>query len=413
MATNSILTPSIIAPAALAKLENALVMGQLVYRDLETQYEEAKIGDTVSMRRPMQYTVRDGATASAQDSVEGKVQMVVSTQKGVDIEFTSAELTLSVDEFAERHLKPAMIVLANKIDSDLYAAAYKATYNWVGTPGQTINSFADFTLGPQRLDEMAVPVDSRVSTLSPADQWGLVAGFGNGANFFQPDIAKTAIQKAKLPLMGNVDTYMSQNVSTHTVGTYGGTTLVAGANQTSAYTSVKDTYTQTLNVDGWNTSSALKAGDVFTIANVYAVNPVGKDTLPFLQQFVVTADAVAATSTTSTTALTISPPIITSGAYQTVNSTPADNAAVTVMGTSATGYRQNLVFHPNAFALACVPLYLPGGAASKARHTKNGFSIRVVETYNGSTDVNQWRFDVLYGVKAIDPRLATRLSGSP
>lgn len=409
---NSLLTPSVVAPVSLALLENALVLSNKVHRDLETEFEDSKIGDTIQIRRPMQYTVRTGATASVQDSQEGKTTLVVDTQKGVDIQFSSKELTLDVGDFANRHLKPAMIRLAHDIDSTLYQEAYKRTYNWVGTPGQTVNSFNDFVPAPQRLDEMAVPTDERIAIFSPADYWAMVGGFGNGANFFQPELAKTAIQKARLPMLGNVDAYMSQIVSSHTVGPLGGTPLVNGASQTSTWSSVKDTYVQNLITDGWTAAAAsrLKKGDVFTLAGVYAVNPVTKDTLTFLQQFVVQSDVSSDASGNLTAS--ISPPIITSGAYQTVSAAPADNAAITVLGTASTGYTQNLVFHPNAFSLAVVPLAMPGGAASKARHTKNGFSIRVVEVYDGTNDLNMWRFDVLFGVKATDPRLATRLSGT-
>lgn len=408
----SFVTPDMVAPAALAQLENNLVMGKLVYRDLESMYEESKIGDTVRIRRPSQYTVGDGAVAAVQDTQIGRTALTVDQQKHVAIRFTSAELTLDLDKFTEQCVQPAMIQLANKIDQTVYEEAYKGTYNWVGTPGQTIDSFKDFAAGPNRLDNMAVPVDNRVAVLSPNDHWGLVGGFGNGANFFQPELAKTAIQKAKLPVLGNVDTYMSQNVSRHTVGAHGGTPKVDGDNQNVTYASVKDTWYQTFETDGWATSAVLNAGDVFTIDGVYMVNPVSKANTGILQQFTLITSVTTNVSAAANTQLTISPPIITSGAFQTVNTVPLNDADISYVGTAGTAYNQNLVFHKNAFALACVPLILPGGAASKGRYTKNGFSIRVVETYDGISDQPMWRFDVLFGVKCIDPRLATRLSGA-
>ena len=180
------------------------------------------------------------------------------------------------------------------------------------------------------------------------------------------------------------------------------------------YDNVKDSYTQTLVTDGWssNTTGILRAGDVFTIANVFAVNPVSKETLPFLRQFVVQAD-VNSGATTGPATLTIAPPIITSGAFQTVSAAPADDAAIAVVGTGNTGYRQNLVFHKNAFALVMVPMVKPPGAVDVARKSHKGISVRVIPVYDGTNDVSSWRLDVLYGVKAIDPRLATRLSGTP
>lgn len=409
---NSLLTPSVIAPAALALLENNLVISKKVYRDLESEFGETAIGDTISIRRPLSYTVRTGATASAQDSVVGKTTLTIDQQAGVDMQFTSTELSLSMEKFTERYLQPAMLRLANHIDSTLMLEAYKRTYSWVGTPGQTVNSYNDFIPAGQRLDEMSVPTDSRVAIFSPADYWAMVGAFGNGANFNQPELAKTAIQKAKLPMLGNIDAYMSQIVAAHTVGPLGGTPLVNGASQTSTYANVKDTWVQNLITDGWTAAAAsrLKKGDVFTIASVYAVNPVTKDTQAFLQQFVVQSD-VSSDGSGNLTA-SISPPIITSGAYQTVSAAPADNAAITVLGTASTAYPQNLVFHPNAFALAMVPMVLPTAAVGASRYSNNGFSIRVVPYYDGDNDNNKWRMDVLFGVKAIDPRLATRLSGT-
>lgn len=412
---NSFVTPDLVAPMALAQLENNLVMGKLVYRDIETMYEEAKIGDTVMIRRPSQYTVNNGNVAVVQDTVIGKTTMTVDQQKNVAIRFTSQELTLDLDKFNEQCVKPAMIQLANKIDYAIMEEAALHTYNWVGTPGQTINSFTDFIKGPERLDEFAVPNDgNRVAVFSPADYWGMVGGFGNGANFFQPDITKSAVERAKLPMLGGVDAYMSQNVVTHTIGAAAGTPRIDGDNQNVTYASVKDTnyLSQTLITDGWTGGQVLKKGDVFTIANVKAVNPVSKAVLPFEQQFVLVSDVTTNANSSLDTELTISPAIITSGAFQTVNSAPANDALITYLGTAGTGYRQNLVFHKNAYALACVPLILPGGTPSKGRYTKNGFSIRIVETYDGINDEPMWRFDVLFGVRAMDPRLATRLSGS-
>jgi hypothetical protein len=411
--SNALLTPDTIAAEALIQLENNLVMGNLVYRDLESNFEEAQIGSTVRIRRPVQFTVRSGATAAVQDVEEGNTSLVVNNQKGVDFQFLSSDLSLSIDKFSERYITPAMIQISNKIDADLLTEATNATYNWVGTAGTTITTFQGFAKGPERLDIMAVPDDgNRNAVLCPTDKWGLVGGFANGANFFQPDVAKTALTKAKLPVLGNVNAYASQNVVAHTVGALGGTPAVNGANQNVTYASCKTTWTQSLITNGWTAAAAnrFKAGDVFTIAGVNMVNPVSKVDTGILQQFTVTADAASDASGNLTA--TISPPMIITGPYQTVTAAPSATALITVKGTASTAYNSNLVFHKNAFALACVPMVLPDGAAKKGRYTRNGFSVRLVCTYDGVNDLNFWRFDVLYGVKCIDPRLATRLSGT-
>lgn len=412
---NTTLTADVVAKTALALLDNELLMAKHVYRGYDAEYNSDvngyKKGDTIRIRRPADFTVRDGATASSQDVVEGSTTLVIDKQKGIDFQFTSTELTLKIEDLAERVMKPAMRQLANQIDTDLFAE-YKKVYNWVGTPGQTINSFSDFFKAPERLNATAVPMDGRYAALSPYDHAGML---GSQTALYIQNAANSAYRSGDLGMIGGIATGMTQNIPTHTVGVATGTPLVNGGSQNVTYDSVKTsaTWSQTLNTDGWtnSTTGILKAGDVFTIASVYAVNPVTKATLPFLQQFVVISDADSGAST-GPAALTISPPIITSGAFKTCSAAPADNAAITVLGTGGTGYAQNLVFHKNAFALVSVPLIRPQGTTDVGMRTYKGLSVRVIPFYDGTNDISKWRLDVLYGVKCIDARLATRVSGT-
>ncbi|MDW6020244.1 P22 phage major capsid protein family protein [Mesorhizobium sp. BAC0120] len=410
---NTTLTADIIAKEAVMILDNNLVMAKQVFRGYEEDFAKRvngyKIGDTLTIRKPADFTVRDGAAMNVQDVIEGTTQITVNKRKGVDFQFTSQDLTLKIDQLSERVIKPAMVQLANQIDRDLMGL-YASVPSWVGTPGQVVKSYKDFAQAPERLDEGAVPTDERSAVLSPTDHWGLL---GSQTALFIQDAARGAYRQGSLGMIGGVDTYMDQNVPTHTVGAYGGTPLVAGAGQVSTYDNVKDSNTQSLNTDGWTASISglLRAGDIFTIAGVFAVNPVTKATLPYLREFVVVSDASSDGS--GAAALVISPAIITSGAFQTVSAAPADNAAITVKGTASTGYRQNMVFHKNAFSLVMVDLQEPPGAVEVGRQSYQGCRVRVIPVYDGIQDISKWRLDVLYGVKAIDPRLATRLSGLP
>lgn len=410
---NTTLTPSIVAKTAVRILENELVMAGMVYRGYEDEFDRKyngySVGDTITIRKPTDFTVRDGAVMSTQDVTEGKTTITVDKQKGVDFAFTSKELTLNIDELSDRVIRPAMVQLANQVDLDVMAE-YKNIPNWVGTPGNTVDSFADFAKAPTRMDLGAVPQDTRAAVLSPTDYWAMA---GSQTALYMQNVAQGAYRKGRIGEIGGVDTYMSQNVPTHTVGPLGGTPLVNGGSQGVTYATVKDTGTQTLITDGWTAAAAarVKYGDVFTIAGVYDVNPVTKATLPHLKMFTVRADASSDGSGNAT--LTISPPIITSGAFQTVSAVPADNAAMTFLGTASTGYAQNLVFHKNAFALVVVPLVKPPGAVDVSRETYKNITARVIPVYDGTNDKSAWRLDILYGVKTIDPRLAVRLSGSP
>lgn len=411
---NNQLTADIIAKEALMILDNNTVMASKVHRAHEKEFSKNvngyKVGSTVTIQRPADFTVRSGRVASIQDVVEGSTSLTVDTQEGVDFKFTSEELTMNIGQLSKRVLEPALIQLSNSVDQKLMNL-YSQVPNWVGTPGQTVDSFTDFAKAPERMDEYAIPQTERCGVLAPSDHWGLV---GSQTSLYENTIIKPAYRKGDTGMIGGVDLYMTQNAPTHTVGAIGGTVLIDQAltTSTTTYDSVKSSMTQTVHIDGLTgATAALKKGDVFTIADVYAVNPVTKARLPFLKQFTVTADATAASNEVD---LVVYPALIWSGAHQNISTDVADlnNQAVTFMGTAATNYRQNMVFHKNAFALAMVPMEMPAGATGGSRQSHNGLSVRVQPYYDGTNDESAWRLDILYGVKAIDPRLAVRLSGT-
>jgi hypothetical protein len=403
--SNTTLNADIIAAEALRVLDNNLVMAKQVYRDYESEFNKSvngyKVGSTVTIRRPTDFTVRDGATADVQDVIEGSTSITVDKQKGVDFRFTSSDLTLKIDDLSDRVIKPAMVQLANQVDKDLMGL-YKFVPNWVGTAGNTVDSYADFAKAPQRLDEFAVPQDGRSAVLAPADHWGLL---GSQTALYIQDAAKGAYRQGSLGMIGGVDTYMSQNVPSHTVGSDASGTVGASVTaSTISYSDVKDSMQQTITTSSVN----LNPGDVFTIADVYSVNPVTKASTGNLKQFTCISY--------SSNSLVFYPAIIWSGAFQnaafTSGVTDLNTKAITAVGTASTAYRQNMVFHKNAFSLVTVPMELPAGAVNPVRKSYKGLSVRMIPYYDGTNDVSNWRLDLLYGVKAIDPRLATRLSGS-
>lgn len=413
---NRTLTTSIIAKTAVRILENELGISGQVYRGYEDEFDKKvngyTVGETISIRRPTDFTVRDGAAAQMQEVVEGKLALTVNKQKGIDFQFSSKELTLEIDELAERVIRPAMVQLANQVDKDVLGLATDVP-NWVGTPGNTVKTFADFAKSVERLDEYGVPKGDRSAFLSPADFWGLV---GTQTNLYMQEVARGAYREGSLGNLAGVGTFMAQNVATFATGSRSGsTTKINGAitAATITYDAVKDTMVQTIGVKGLGgATQTIKAGDVFTIAGVYAVNPVTKQPLPFLKQFVVTADATAATSAAT---ITIAPAMIWTGAQQNVSVqgvSDLDNQDVTWVGAASTNFRQNLVFHRNAFALVMVPMVRPAGAVDVSRETYKGVSARLIPYYDGTNDKSNYRLDILYGVKTVDPRMAVRLSGS-
>lgn len=408
---NTTLTASIVAKASLAILENELTMANAVYRGYEGEFDKKingyEVGDTITIRKPTDFTVRSTITASAQDVTEAKTTIQVNSIAGVDFAFTSQQLTQNIGELSERVIRPAMIQIANQIDVATMNL-YKDIPQWVGTPGTLVQSFAGFAKGAQNLDQRSVPQDSRSAILAPADFWALA---GSQTALYSQAINNKSYREGEIGKIGGINTFMSQNAPTFTTGPMGGTPLVNGASQNTTYDTT-GANTQTLITDGWTAAAAARVvkGDVFTIAGVYDVNPVTKATLPILKQFVVVSNG--SSDGLGNLTLTIAPQIITSGAFQTVSAAPADNAAMTFVGTANTGYTNNLFFHKNAFALCTVPMVKPPGAVDCSRQSKNGLSVRVIPFYDGTNDKSTWRLDVLYGVKTIDPRLAVRVSGT-
>ena len=403
---NTLITPTIIAREMMLQVENNLVWAKLVNRDYENEFK--KIGDTVQIRRPVKYSVRTGQTMSVQDTEEGNISLQLSNYKGVDFGFASKDLTLTIDDFSERYIKPAAIALANQVDQDVSALALRVA-NHVGTLGSTISSYAALARGPQRMDEHAVPYDSRCMVLNPGDFWGMA---GHLSGLYVDPTAKQALVNGKLPTLGNLDLYMSQNVNSFTTGARGGTPQVNGANQNVTYAASKASWTQTLLTKGWsnNITGVVKAGDIFTFTNVYDVNPASKVATRNLKQFTVVSDANSDGS--GLASLTITPPIITSGPQITASVAPTDSTNITFLGSASTVYQPSVAFHKNAFALAVRPLDIPPGAHPQSKRVDGeGLSLRMIPVYDGVNDVSNFRFDILYGVKAVYPELAVRVSG--
>lgn len=413
--SNTTLTADVVAKIALPILENELGVVNTLYRAHEEEFANEvngyKKGGTVRIRRPADFVLRTGQTVSTQDVIEGYTTLTVDQQVGVDFQFTTSDLTLKETDLAERVIRPAMSVIANGMAQDVFSKFYQGVYNWVGTAGNTIDSFADFAVPATRMDLMAIPQDSRNSALHPADFWGLV---GSQTALYAPQLVGSAYREGELGKIGGIDTKMSQVLPTHTNGSATtATAQVSGNTQEVTYDTAKNTWSQTLVTKGFSASGTIKAGSVITIANVYMVNPKTKASTGVLQQFVVTADVTANGTTTNTTGLTVSPPMIVTGPYQTCTYAGSlDTQAIVMVGATSTSYRQNLFYHKNAMALAVVPMEMPQGAIGGARRSYKGLSVRVQPYYDGVNDISKWRLDLLYGRSLIDPRLAVRSSGT-
>ena len=402
---NSILTIDMITRKALEILENNLVITRNCNRQYDDSFavEGAKIGSTLRIRLPDRALVTDGAALQVQDDNEQYTTLTVASQKHIGVNFTSAELTMQLDDFAERVLKPRISQLASSVDADV-ANAYKGIYSSVGTPGTTPSTSLVLLQAQQKLNEYAAPMNDRYATVNPAANANLVEGM---KGFFNP--VDTISRQFKNGLMGTGvlgydEINMSQSIAQHTTGSRSAsdTILVNGAVSTQGQS--------TISLDGGTGSATFAVGDVFTIANVYSVNPQTRQSTGSLQQFVVTAAATA--SSGAWTDIAISPPIYTSSnALATVDSFPANNAAVTVLGAASTTYPQNLVYQKNAITLGTADLLLPQGVDMASRQVHNGISLRIVRQYDINNDRMPCRIDVLYGYSVIRAPMAARIWG--
>jgi hypothetical protein len=399
--SNSLLTIDMITRKSLEILENNLVLTRNVNRQYDDSFavEGAKIGSTLRIRLPDRALVTDGAALQVQADNEQFTTLTVSSQKHIGVNFTSAELTMQLDDFAERVLKPRVSQLASSVDADV-ATAYKGIYNSVGTPGTTPATSLVLLQANQKLNEFATPMSPRYATVNPAANAGLVEGM---KGLFNP--TGTISRQFKNGMMGEGilgldEINMSQSISNHTNGDWGTAITVTSTVTTEGQSTLPISFTGSSKV--WN------VGDVFTIAGVFAVNPQTRQSTGSLQQFTVTAVATGS----STATLNISPALYTAGnALATVNAFPVATAVVTMLGSALTSYPQNLVYHKDAISFATADLLLPQGVDMASRQVHNGISLRIVRQYDINNDRLPCRIDVLYGYAAIRPVTAVRLWG--
>ncbi len=403
--SQTLLTPTIITRESLVILENNLVMAKLVNRRFENYY--AKIGTQLTVRKPNRFTVSSGPALQIQEINEPSVIITVDQQKHVDFQFSSADMTLTIEEFSDRYLKPAMEALANQIDFSILSQVVNIPTS-VGTAGVTPSTFASSVqLTGQQLDEQGAPMDGRSLVMNPAGYWSMA---GAQSNAFVTQVSAGALTKGYLNTLGNQAVYMDQNVQTQAAATYGGSPKAnAGTRQTGS----------SIITDGWTVSTTtLPIGTIITFgdsalpaAGVYAINPQNRTSTGKLMQFTVTAATVTDGSGNSTIA--ISPAIVTSGPYQNVTAGVPDNSVISVLtgATTVSTTVNNVAFCKDAFGLVCVPMELPAGVDRAARETYKGISMRFVRDYDVVNDVFASRIDVLYGVATYYQELATRLLG--
>lgn len=392
------LTAGDITREALRILKNS----NSVLRAVNRQYDDrfgvtgAKNGGNLQIRLPNRYTVGTGRTITPQDTVEQTTALVVATQKHVPVQFFSSELTLSLDDFSSRILKPAMSVLASTVASDVANAMAGAFVNYVGTPGTTPSSFLTYGQAGERLDWMTVPRDGNRNVLLSPTAMAATVDAQKGLFHSGREIADQ-YETGVMDSMTGFNFYMDQSVPTITAGarntaylTNGAPALVSG--------------TATLAVD--TGANAMVVGDQFTIAGINEVNPDTKLSTGQPKVFTVAAAYAGGAGN-----VTLSQTIFSSGAYQNVSGAIGDNLAITFVGTASTAYPRNLAFHRDSTVLATADLEMPKGVDMSYRANQDGLSLRFVRFFDGTNDNFIGRFDILYGIKVVRPEFGCVIYG--
>lgn len=381
-------------------LVNNLVAAKYVNRQYDNRFAKAgaKINDVTNIRLPVRNEVMDGSQAILQDDTETSVPVRLDKRKHIAFAWTVEDRTLRMDDYSERYIKPKVAALANQVDKDVLAVAKRFTAA-VGTPGTTPNSSSTYLDAGVKLDNFAAPQDDRRMIIVPSKNHARLVVAEQTLFNRQEEISRQH-KKGRIGVAHGFNWYMDQNCPVHTYGTYSGTPLVNTANQIGA----------TLITDGWGSGvSTLNENDLFTLDGVYSLNPQSYDlNAGDLQQFRVVQTI---SDTAGAMTIQIDPEIVISGPFRNVSNSPANDAAITVLGTTGVVSPQGFAFHRDAIVLAMVDLEKPGGNAKyfQLQDEQTGISIMVTEGYDIMNFRTICRLDLLYGVAPFRKELGVRI----
>lgn len=412
---NTYLTIAMITYEMLLVLHNNIVVGKKVNRNYEKQFARtgAKIGQQVQIRKPPLYTVTDGAAFVGQNYTELQVPLTIDKHKQIGVEFANDDMTLSMDDFSGRFVKPAMVPLANQVDVDI-VANYFLAWNATGTPGTIAATSTPFLDAKTLLVNNAAPGDDWPMVVTPNVDARLSDGLAGRFNP-QKDISGLYLKGSMGPF-GGLDFYDSQNMPVHTTGAWAANVPATGlqvnlANQTGSTINIKGASATIVGIG--------KKGDVVQFAGVYGVNPVTYLSTGQLQNFVLTADVNSDGG--GDIALPISPSLNPNGGTtQTVTASPANNGQVYVWGTATVANVASQVtpqcmgWQNEAITLACIDLAMPGKnqgvEAVRAADDDLGLSILFMRGFDIREYSNISRMDILYGSTFPRPEHVVRVA---
>jgi len=406
---NTLLTINLITREAVRLWKNANAFVQHVDMQYDDSFAKtgAKIGQSLRIRLPNDFTVRTGPAAQVQDTAEQSTTLVLATQKGVDVSFNTVDRTLSLDDFSRRVLAPMVNNLAGAVAADVMSGVDSGGTNGAGICNYVQNSDGNGNLispvaqtwlqAGAYLKQNSAPMDSWKFILDPITESRTVASL---SGLFNPQVKISEQYESGMMAKNTLggDWYMDQTVLQHTGGTYNGLGTVSGANQTGLSITINT------NVG----SGTTLIGDIVTFAGVHMVNRITKQASSQLRQFVVTSAVTWGTTTT----IGIYPALIPAVGgnavqYQTVDVSPANSAGIVQVNPASTAYRKNFLFAPEAVTMATADLVMPTkGVEEAAREEFDGIAMRMLTAYVPGTDQLITRLDVLYGYLWVRPEWA-------
>ena len=400
---NTLLTPTWTGRRVLTVASNKVQFVGAITRKLSDDFmvNGTKVGATVGVRLPQRFVTTKGEAMQPQAIVDQEVRITITDQANIGFGWSSRQATLEMQDFDERFGNPAATQLASTMDADGLSRVYQDVFSVEGTPGTIPSANSVYLLAAARLTNFGAPKGPRRAVIN-----ALMRATIANANLalFNPVRDISELWKEAMfsgAALSWDEWYEDVFAFPHTVGPLGGAPTINGAGQTGS----------SLVTQAWTAAAALRLrkGDVFTIASVFAVNPQSRVSTTQLQQFVVTADTSSDGAGAAT--IPIYPPIVTSGAYQTVDSSPANAAAITVLGAANTVTVQGLGFVPEAFVCASADLIMPNeGKAKRVRMPGAGMALRYWESSDIMTDQHPSRLDAIYGFKTQRPEFAVRFA---
>lgn len=398
---NSLLTINMITREAVRLWKNSNAFIQ----NVDMQYDDsfavvgAKIGNALRIRLPNDFIVTTGPALSVQDTAEQSTTLVLATQQHVDVAYSTADRTMSLDDYSRRVLAPMVNNLAGAVAVGIMSGAEGGISNIVANQDPAYNLLnptqTTYLNAGASLDLMSAPIANRKIVNGPRTEARVVATLSGLLNP-QSEISRQYVTGRMYDALGFI-WMKDQTTLVHTTGALAlGSATVNGAGQTG------------LNLTVNALAAGLNQGDIITIAGVFSVNRITKQSTGELMQFAVTAPVAA-----GATSIPIYPAIVPPGVngpvqYQTVTASPANGAAVNPALNIAPGtqYRKNFAFAPEAVTLATADLEIPQNVHEAAREQFDGVSMRMVTDYFIGNDQLITRLDVLYGWLWIRPEWA-------